>query len=196
MIECHLSVMSQQTTTATNQASVMQAVIHAWYISGLISRSVYFAIADSGPRGPRYIGAALYYSVVFNPQSLRQGSKGRTSAAIFWLFKSPLTKLEGFQPNLVYTLEVVLSQLEGARRSEKEWKYENWPHSGWTRRSTRGPRATVRSPDWHSHCRHADVMQHFSNPIIATNENIIIWAVLSFEEEYMGLTVNGAWSFE
>ena len=47
-----------------------------------------------------------------------------------------------------------------------------------------------------SHCRHADVMQHFSNPIIATNENIIIWAVLSFEEEYMGLTVNGAWSFE
>ena len=36
----------------------------------------------------------------------------------------------------------------------------------------------------------------FSNPIIATNENIIIWAVLRFEEEYMGLTVNGAWSFE
>ena len=27
-------------------------------------------------------------------------------------------------------------------------------------------------------------MQRFSNPIIATNENIIIWAVLSFEEEY------------
>ena len=61
---------------------------------------------------------------------------------------------------------------------------------------TRGPRATVRSPEWHSHCRHADVMQHFSNPIIATNENIIIWAVLSFEEEYMGLTVNVAWSLE
>ena len=60
---------------------------------------------------------------------------------------------------------------------------------------TRGPRATVPSPEWHSHCRHADVMQHFSNPIIATNENIIIWAVLSFEE-YMCLTVNGAWSFE
>ena len=33
-------------------------------------------------------------------------------------------------------------------------------------------------------------------PILSTNENIIIWAVLSFEEEYMGLTVNGAWSFE
>ena len=62
--------------------------------------------------------------------------------------------------------------------------------------NTRGPRATIRSPEWHSHCRHADVMRHFSNPIIATNENIIIWAVLSFEEEYMGLTVNGAWSFE
>ena len=68
------------------------------------------------------------------------------------------------------------------------------PHAGILQ--TRGPRATVRSPEWHSHCRHADVMQHFSNPIIATNENIIIWAVLSFEEEYIGLIVNGAWSFE
>ena len=48
---------------------------------------------------------------------------------------------------------------------------------------TRGPRATVCSPEWHSHCRHADVMQHFSNPIITTNENIIIYAVLSFDEE-------------
>ena len=46
------------------------------------------------------------------------------------------------------------------------------------KKKTRGPRATIRSPEWHSHCRHADVMQHFSNPIIATNENIIIWAVL------------------
>ena len=63
------------------------------------------------------------------------------------------------------------------------------------KKETRGPRATIRSPEWHSHCRHADVMQHLSNPIIATNENIIIWAVLSFEEEYMGLTVNGAWSW-
>ena len=26
---------------------------------------------------------------------------------------------------------------------------------------TRGPRATGRSPEWHSHCRYADVMQHF-----------------------------------
>ena len=60
MTECHLSVMSQQTTTATNQASVMHAVIHAWYMSGLISRSVYIAIVDSGPRGPQYIGALLY----------------------------------------------------------------------------------------------------------------------------------------
>ena len=52
MTECHLSVMSQQTTTATNQASVMHAVIHAWYMSGLLSRSVYIEIADFGPRGP------------------------------------------------------------------------------------------------------------------------------------------------
>ena len=63
MTECHLSVMSQQTTTATNQASVMHAVIHAWYMSGLISHSVYVAIADSGPRGPRYIGALLYFEL-------------------------------------------------------------------------------------------------------------------------------------
>ena len=60
MTECHLSVMSQQTTTATNRARVMHAVIHAWYMSGLISRSVYILITDSGPRGPRYIGALLY----------------------------------------------------------------------------------------------------------------------------------------
>ena len=60
--ECHLSVMSQQTTTATNRARVMHAVIHALYMSGLISRSVYIAIADSGPRGQRYIGALLYTS--------------------------------------------------------------------------------------------------------------------------------------
>ena len=66
MTECHLSVMSQQTTTATNQASVMHAVIHAWYMSGLISHSVYIAIADSGPRGPRYIGALLY---IYNDSS-------------------------------------------------------------------------------------------------------------------------------
>ena len=52
--------MSQQTTTATNRASVMHAVIHTWYISGLISRSIYIVIADSRPRGPRYIGATLY----------------------------------------------------------------------------------------------------------------------------------------
>ena len=39
---------------------------------------------------------------------------------------------------------------------------------------TRGPRATGRSPEWHCHYRYADVMQHFSNPVIATNEKIII----------------------
>ena len=37
--------------------------------------------------------------------------------------------------------------------------------------------------EWNSHCRYADVMQHFSNPVIATNERIIIWAVLGFQEE-------------
>ena len=61
--ECHLSAMSQQTTTATNRASVMHAVIHAWYMSGLISRPVYIAIVDSGPRGPPYIGATLYFNI-------------------------------------------------------------------------------------------------------------------------------------
>ena len=50
-------------------------------------------------------------------------------------------------------------------------------------------------------------MQHFSNPVIATNERIIIWAGLGFEEvecvyfiiiilPYMGMTVNGAKLFE
>ena len=36
----------------------------------------------------------------------------------------------------------------------------------------------ARSPEWNSHSRYADVtgMQHFSNPVIATNESIIIWA--------------------
>ena len=42
----------------------MHAVIHAWYMSRLISRSVYIAIADSGP--PR---TAIYwsYTVSFLP---------------------------------------------------------------------------------------------------------------------------------
>ena len=84
-----------------------------------------------------------------------------------------------------------------SRRDEREGqgRKRNKNESEETEEITRGPRATIRSPEWHSHCRHADVMQHLSNPIIATNENIIIWAVLSFEEEYMGLTVNGAWSW-
>ena len=38
--------MSQQTTTATNRASVMHAVIHAWYMSGLISRSDHNAVSQ------------------------------------------------------------------------------------------------------------------------------------------------------
>ena len=41
----------------------------------------------------------------------------------------------------------------------------------------------ARSPEWISHCRYADVVQHFSNPVIVTNEKIIIWVVLDFEEE-------------
>ena len=36
-------------------------------------------------------------------------------------------------------------------------------------------------------------MQHFSNPVIATNEKII----LIFKKNIIyGMTVNGAWSFE
>ena len=41
----------------------------------------------------------------------------------------------------------------------------------------------ARSPEWNSHYRYTDVMQHFSNPVIATNERTIIWAGLGFEEE-------------
>ena len=73
MIECHLAVMSPQTTTATNQASVMHAVIHAWYMSGLTSRSAYIVIADFGPRGLRYIGFSqyIYWNWNFNFRYVR-----------------------------------------------------------------------------------------------------------------------------
>ena len=58
------------------------------------------------------------------------------------------------------------------------------PWRGWKEyNKTKGPRATARSLEWNSHCRYAIVMQHFSNPVIVTNERIIIWAVLGFEEE-------------
>ena len=59
MTECHLSVMSQQTTTATNQVNVIHSIIHARYMSGLISHSVYITIADFGPQGLRYIGSTV-----------------------------------------------------------------------------------------------------------------------------------------
>ena len=36
---------------------------------------------------------------------------------------------------------------------------------------------------WNSNCRYADAMQQFTNPVIATNERIILWAVLGFGEE-------------
>ena len=39
------------------------------------------------------------------------------------------------------------------------------------------------SPKWYSHCKCANVIQHFSNPVSATNERIIIWAVLGFEQK-------------
>ena len=68
MTECHLSLMSQQTTKATNRASVMHAVIHAWYMSGLISRAVYIMIVDSGPRGLQYIVLELH---CINPRYFR-----------------------------------------------------------------------------------------------------------------------------
>ena len=55
--ECHLSVMSQQTTTATNRASVMHAIIHAWYMSGLISRSDHIAVSGLWTRN-----TAIYWS--------------------------------------------------------------------------------------------------------------------------------------
>ena len=49
-----------------SECYVMHAVIHVWYMSGLISRSVYITTADSGPRGPRYIGATLYIYFFFD----------------------------------------------------------------------------------------------------------------------------------
>ena len=55
--------------------------------------------------------------------------------------------------------------LPDRNRHFKEKK--KWGCSWWRNKR---PTATARSPDWHSHRRDADVMQHFSNPIIATNE--------------------------
>ena len=58
------------------------------------------------------------------------------------------------------------------KRSNKQLFQNTHEKKKHTKKSilTRGPRATVRSPEWHNHCRHAYVMQRFSNPIIATNE--------------------------
>ena len=49
--------MSQQTTTVTNRARVMHAVIHAWYMSGLISRSDHIAVSGLWTRD-----TAIYWS--------------------------------------------------------------------------------------------------------------------------------------
>ena len=73
-----------------------------------------------------------------------------------------------------------------------------YPHAGYFAKNeveTRGPPATGRSPEWHSHCRYADVMQHFSNPVIATNEKIIIEAVLNLKNIH-GMPINWVWSIE
>ena len=50
---------------ATNQARCMPLYMHGTCLD--ISRSVYIAIADSGSRGPRYIGALLYCDTVGKP---------------------------------------------------------------------------------------------------------------------------------
>ena len=58
---------------------------------------------------------------------------------------------------------------------------------------TRGPRATVRSPEWHSHCRHADVMQHFFQSYhckVSSFEQFLvlkknIWAWQSMEHDHL-----------
>ena len=60
---------------------------------------------------------------------------------------------------------------------------------------TRGPWATGRSPEWHSHCRYADVMQHF--PILSSQ----LMKRSSFKQFFIlkkiyGMPVNWAWSFE
>ena len=59
------------------------------------------------------------------------------------------------------------------RGDEREGKgrKRNRNESEETEEITRGPGATGRSPECH---KYADVMQHFSNPVIATNEKIII----------------------
>ena len=59
-----------------------------------------------------------------------------------------------------------------------------------------------RSPEWHSHCRYADVMQHFSIYYATFFLSSQLMKRLSFKQflilkkNIYGMPVNGAWSFE
>ena len=84
-------------------------------------------------------------------------------------------KNENFQRNIFDIFHISAQNIDCGYSLEPPHRdgSNEYPQSMfWAEIRTRGPRAMVRSPEWHSHCRHADVMQHFSNPIMATNENI------------------------
>ena len=90
--ECHLSVMSQQTTTATNRASVMHAVIHAWYMSGLISRSDHIAVSGLWTRNTAIYWSYTVYLFLFATKRLTSytftlfGSKAKVNSIKLTLF--------------------------------------------------------------------------------------------------------------
>ena len=73
-------------------------------------------------------------------------------------------------------------------------------------KNKRGPCATACSLEWNSHCRYANVLHHFYNPDIASNERIIIlssswvWRRRCFDHYFFftinGMTVSRAWPFE
>ena len=107
--ECHLSVMSQQTTTATNRARVMHAVIHAWYMSGLISRSDHITVSGLWTRN-----TAIYwsYTVLTFAQSLQRHWNTQPVASFETLIPQDLANVNLWKacaiPLLAYTDEQML----------------------------------------------------------------------------------------
>ena len=63
-------------------------------------------------------------------------------------------------------------------------------------RETRGPRATGRSPEWHSHCRYADVMHIFQFLSSQLMKRSSFKQFFILKKKIYGMPVNWAWSFE
>ena len=97
---------------------VMHAVIHAWYMSGLISRSVYIAIADSGPRGPLYIG--LY--CISNFMSEITYTFVKCGCSIYFLLNSAILICRGTDMSKYFRESL------GIRDNESQLYFLKWIH--------------------------------------------------------------------